>query len=63
MSDLRNRLLDDLHRRVLRLANAPCSDLHQQLSSVIWAADGIRPSQKMRDDRGRFVKSGAGGER
>lgn len=60
MSERRTRRLDDLHRRVLRLANASWSDLHPRLSEVIFAADGIVPTEPLRDEKGRFLPSGAG---
>ena len=61
MTELRRRLLDDLHRGVLRMANSPWYDLHRQLAAIIYLADGIRPASPGRDDKGRFIKSGGEG--
>lgn len=45
MSELRRRLLDELHQRVERMADAPFYDLHRQLAEVIAFADRISPTK------------------
>lgn len=42
---MRRRLLDELYRRVVQMAEAPHYRLHRELSEVIALADAISPGK------------------